>query len=272
MNPKVSVCMIAYNQEKFIGQAIESVLMQEAEFEYELVIGEDCSKDQTRTILEEYQGRYPDRVRLLDNEQNMGATRNLARTMEQCRGQYIALLEGDDYWTSPVKLQKQADFLDENSDCSSCYHATQMIDRYNRFKTILPVSKFRKHRSTLQDLIVNDSFMATCSIMFRNHLFDKYPLVLFTSNLIADWSLNVLNAQHGLIGYLDEEMSVYRSSSSEGAFTARSRNVAMHEAIKINEAFNEYLGFKYDEIIKRKIVRYYYGMALGYLFLGDVKQ
>ena len=272
MTPKVSVCMITYNQEQYIRQAIESTLMQQTTFEYELVIGEDCSKDQTRSIVEDYQSRNPERIRLLLNEHNLGATRNFAAVLNACQGQYIALLEGDDYWTSPDKLQKQVDFLDSHPDYAICYHATQLVDRAGVSRLILPLPKFKKATSALLDLIVNDSFMATCSIMFRNRLFGKIPSVFFTSNMIADWPLNVLNAQHGPIGYLDELMSVYRSNSSDGAFTATRSSLIMREAIRINEAFDAYWNFQYHGIIQNKLAYYYCNMAIDYLGVGDLKK
>lgn len=272
MTPKVSICMITYHQEQYIRQAVESVLMQQTAFEYELVIGEDDSQDQTRTILKDYRIHNPDRVRLLLNEHNLGATRNFAATLKACQGQYIALLEGDDYWTSPDKLQKQVDFLDSHPDYAICYHATQLVDRAGVPRVILPVPEFRKDTSTLLDLIANDSFMATCSVMFRNRLFGEIPPVFFASNLIADWQLNVLNAQYGLIGYLDEMMSVYRSNSSDGAFTATRPSVIMREAIKINEAFDAFWNLRYHDVIQKKLACYYYKMTIDYLQMGDLKQ
>ena len=122
-SPKVSVLMIAYNEEQFVKQAIQSVLMQKANFEYELVIGEDCSTDRTREIVLEFQRKYPDRIRLLLAKRNLGASVNWIRTLRGCRGQYVANLDGDDYLTSAHELQKQADFLDAHPECSICFHA-----------------------------------------------------------------------------------------------------------------------------------------------------
>ena len=119
---KVSVHMITYNHEKFIAQAIESALMQQVDFDYEIVIGEDCSTDRTREIVVAYQQRHPDKIRLLLHEQNVGVSLNDIRVYRACRGEYVAWLEGDDYWTSPHKLQKQADFLDSHPACSACFH------------------------------------------------------------------------------------------------------------------------------------------------------
>src|SRR4051794_3890726 len=119
---KVSVCMITYNHERFIEQAVASALTQATSFEYEIVIGEDCSTDRTRNILIELQRANPDKIRLLLPEHNLGAQRNFVQTLDMCRGQYIAYLEGDDYWTSSAKLQQQVDFLDQHADFAICFH------------------------------------------------------------------------------------------------------------------------------------------------------
>ena len=111
MSIKVSVCMITYNHERFIAQAVESALMQETDFDYEIVIGEDCSTDGTRQVLLDLHDRHPDRIRLLLREKNIGASHNFVGTLEACRGEYVAFLDGDDYWTCPNKLQKQANSI-----------------------------------------------------------------------------------------------------------------------------------------------------------------
>ena len=128
---KVSVAMITYNHERFIAQAIESVLMQQTDFAVELVIGEDCSTDGTREIVRAYGERYPERVHPLLHEHNLGLKghNNFVATLKACRGQYIALLEGDDYWTDPHKLQKQVDFLDGHPEYVGCFHnAMEVFD------------------------------------------------------------------------------------------------------------------------------------------------
>jgi glycosyltransferase involved in cell wall biosynthesis len=125
---KVSVMMITYNHERYIAKAIESVLMQQTDFDYELIIGEDCSTDGTRTIVRTYGKRYPERIRLLLPEYNLGAQSNLAATLNACRGEYIASLEGDDYWINPNKLQKQVDFLEKNNSFSLCGHWVDNVD------------------------------------------------------------------------------------------------------------------------------------------------
>jgi glycosyltransferase involved in cell wall biosynthesis len=113
-NILVSVCLITYNQEQFISEAIESALMQEADFKYEIVISDDCSTDRTREICETYQQSYPDVIRLLPKTANVGLKKNFVRALTECQGKYIAYLEGDDKWTSPHKLAKQADVMEHD--------------------------------------------------------------------------------------------------------------------------------------------------------------
>src|SRR5438132_1821213 len=101
---KLSVMMITYNHERFIAQALDSILAQRVNFDYEIVIGEDCSTDGTRDILMDFHRRYPDRIVLLLRDHNLGVMRNFEATLGACRGRYLALLEVDDYWTSENKL------------------------------------------------------------------------------------------------------------------------------------------------------------------------
>ena len=124
---KVSVLVMTYNHEKFISQALESVAMQETNFEYEILISEDCSTDRTREIVMDFQKAYPEKVRLLLSEQNIHSNEIVVRGIRAARGQYIALLDGDDYWTSPHKLQKQADFLDRHPECSLSFHNARIF-------------------------------------------------------------------------------------------------------------------------------------------------
>ena len=124
-NPKVSVCMVTYNQENFIAQAIECALMQKTDFDYEIVIGEDCSTDRTREVVVDYQKKHPDKIKTLLHPYNLGPVHspgknNFIKTLKICKGRYIALCEGDDYWTDPLKLQKQVDFLEANPEYSFC--------------------------------------------------------------------------------------------------------------------------------------------------------
>jgi glycosyltransferase involved in cell wall biosynthesis len=272
MHPKVSICMVTYNHQPFISQAIDSVLMQKTDFEYELIIGEDCSTDETLTIVQAYSVSFPERIKLVLQKQNVGATRNFASVLESCNGQYVALLEGDDYWTSPDKLQKQVEYLERHPNCAICYHSCEVVDKVGVSKGMfLPINLYKKPTSTLLDLIVNDSFMATCSVMFRARLFNYFPDVFFVLRNVCDWPLNVLNAEHGDIGFIDEVMSSYRQQSSDFAWSSNPLSKIMLNSIRLNEAFNEYFKFEYSNIFEAKIANYYYLMSLDYFRQGNIR-
>ena len=113
----VSVSMITYNHAPYIAQAIEGVLQQKVNFPIELVVGEDCSTDGTRQIVLEYQKKYPDIIRVITSDNNVGSHKNSLRTMKACRGKYIAFCEGDDYWHHPHKLRIQVDYLETHPEC-----------------------------------------------------------------------------------------------------------------------------------------------------------
>lgn len=117
----LSVVMTTYNHERYIAQAIESVLRQQTSFRIEIVVGEDCSSDRTRAIVEDYQRMYPEAIRLVTSEENVGWRRNYRRSIAAARGKYIALLDGDDYYTHRKKLQLQVDLLEANPDVGMCY-------------------------------------------------------------------------------------------------------------------------------------------------------
>jgi glycosyltransferase involved in cell wall biosynthesis len=127
----LSVCLLTYNHEFFIRKAIENAVNQQTNFDYEIIIGEDCSTDNTRKICEEYQEKYPDKIRLLPSEKNLGLKENFLQTFRECKGKYIAYLEGDDYWLSTEKLQKQIDILEKDLDVSMVHTNCKVWDVEN---------------------------------------------------------------------------------------------------------------------------------------------
>jgi Glycosyltransferases involved in cell wall biogenesis len=207
--PKVSVAMITYNHEKFIGKAIESVLIQEIGAGVELVIGEDCSVDSTRSIVETYPARFPGVVRLVTSNENVGMMKNFVRTIEACRGDYIAFLEGDDYWTSKDKLRLQTAFLDEHPDCALCHHRVSYLDdATGQIVSEFPPPQHRERRTAGSEL-VNRNFVQTCSLMIRRKAIPRLSKD-FAKLKLGDWPICVLASQNGWIGYIDQNMSVYR--------------------------------------------------------------
>ncbi|MEM9923097.1 MAG: glycosyltransferase [Cyanobacteria bacterium P01_D01_bin.50] len=255
-NIKVSVSLITFNHEKFIAQAIESILNQKVNFNYEIVIGEDFSRDKTREIVINYQKQFPDKIRLILPEKNLGCygQKIFVKTLQACRGEYIALLDGDDYWTFPYKLQQQVDFLDNHPECTICFHDVTIIfedkaklpRRYNDFEP----SQF----SDLEN-ILKSNFIPTCSTLYRRGLFSEFP-DWYYDTVCGDWVLHILNARHGKIGYINKSMGIYRVHRN-GLFSSMRKIQQLQEVSKCYEFLNEYLNFEYNHLIKsEQIYRY----------------
>jgi glycosyltransferase involved in cell wall biosynthesis len=203
----VSVVMITYNHSLYIKQAIESIISQKTNFDFELVICNDKSTDDTDTIIRETIASNPNghKVKYYNNEVNLGMMPNSVYALEQASGKYIALCEGDDYWCDDQKLQIQADFLENNPDFSLCFHNVYLLTG-TELKEDNPRKKIHEI-TTIKDLAKNN-YIHTPSVMYRNNLFElpKY----FSEAPIGDYFLHMLNAQHGKIKYMDKIMSVYR--------------------------------------------------------------
>lgn len=243
---KVSVCMITYNHEQFIKQAVASALQQVTGFEYEIVIGEDCSTDRTRDILVELQQANPDKIRLLLRDRNLGGQLNFVQTLSACRGEYIAYLEGDDYWTSSAKLQKQVDFLDQHSDFAICFH--NALKFYADGGLSEPIcADDQPAVSTIEDML-RKNFIPACSVMFRNKLFESFPDWFFSLKL-GDWPLHILNAQYGKIGYINEVMAVYRIHRA-AAWSALAPDRIIDYTIEMLRHVNAHFGYKYQQAVE----------------------
>ena len=121
MKPLVSVCVTAYNHAPYIAQALESILAQRTSFGVEIVVGDDCSGDGTAEIVSHYVAQYPDRVRLITGERNVGMRANYRRVVEACRGEYVAMCDGDDFWCDEEKLQRQVEVLENDRGVGLCY-------------------------------------------------------------------------------------------------------------------------------------------------------
>lgn len=263
---KVSVAMITYNHEKFIAKAIDSILMQRTNFDYEIVIGEDCSTDNTRNIILNYNKRYPDKFKLLLNKTNLGGQINVTQVHKACRGEYVAILDGDDYWTSSDKLQKQVDFLDNQSDCSACFHDALIVFE-DGSKEPTSYRPSQKEFSTVEDLLL-DNFIPTGSVMYRRAQAENVPE--WVSKLkMGDWPFHILNALNGKIGYIDEKMGVYVVHHG-GIWSTKNWQDHEPAIIEMFETLNKHLDPKYKRIINRILRWRYFSLSNQYESIGDL--
>lgn len=204
----VSICMITYNHEKYLKKAIDGVLMQKTNFDFELVIANDNSPDATVAIVEEYIQSHPSghKIKFLNNKANLGMMPNFINAIENCHGKYIALCEGDDYWTDENKLQKQVDFLEKNSDYAICFHHVN-IDNNGTISEDT-ITKKVPQKTTIKNLS-KGNYIHTCSVVYRNHLFGEFPDYFYKAP-VGDYFLHLLNSRHGNIYCINELMANYR--------------------------------------------------------------
>lgn len=242
--------MITYNHEKFIAEAIEGVVMQKTNFPFELVIGEDCSTDNTRAICIEYQKKYPDIIRLRLPETNQGMMLNWINNIENGQGKYIALCDGDDYWTDPYKLQKQFDFMEANPDFALSSHSVYTLMCGHLDENI----EMERDELTTEDIIRKDWGLLTASIFFRKEAHKTLDWYYTVKN--GDYALQLIVSLSGKIKYLPEYMSVYRQHLGGMSSTLKPLNQTAWMIYLLHE-FDKYTGCKYRKVIVERIRRMY---------------
>jgi glycosyltransferase involved in cell wall biosynthesis len=251
---KVSVLMLAYNHQKFIARAVESALDQETTFPYEIVIRDDNSTDDTPKILAQYQANYPALLRVLPTDRRLGMHQNLRETYRACRGEYLAALDGDDFWTCPQKLQRQADFLDAHPQCSACFHNALVIDEDGNYFDKPFCWAEQKEFATVEDMLARN-FIPTSAALYRFRRFPKGFLTELRGVLVADWPVNVAYALQGPIGYLKEVMSVYTKHAA-GLWTGASSADKVRSLEDMYTAIDRYTNQQYAPLIQALITRW----------------
>jgi glycosyltransferase involved in cell wall biosynthesis len=206
--PGVSVCIITYNQAAYVAQAIESALMQHIAFETEIIVCDDKSTDGTAEIIQQYANQYPTRIKAYYATNNLGMLRNWQKALMLCKGKYIALLEGDDFWTDPNKLQKQYNILEHHPDCAICF--TNATIKYESgepgFNTYVTITG---EKFTAADLL-NFNFIPTCSVLMRNNITEAFFHQAYFKSPFADWIIHTLNSKYGSMYFLNEFTCTYR--------------------------------------------------------------
>jgi glycosyltransferase involved in cell wall biosynthesis len=281
---KVSVVILTYNQKAFIAQCIESAVNQQTNFDYEILVGDDFSTDGTRDIILDLQNRYPDKVKPVLHPHNMGRNGlfNTIETLKKATGEYVSIIDGDDYFLDPLKLQKQADYLDSNATFSACFHNTFLM--YENPKDICggdkkyPVTEnstglvpheagaaffvlnppSQKRVNELSDFLGDEEtwFIGTASILYRREWL-YYP----------EWSLNSLSgdipryiilAKRGPIGYLPDIMSVYRKNRGGASFTDNKSDIGfLQNRLAMYDGIDQETEGKFAHIIAQNKAHYW---------------
>jgi glycosyltransferase involved in cell wall biosynthesis len=256
--PLLSVCIMTFNHEKFIAQTLDSVLSQKARFEFEIILGEDESSDGTRKICIEYANKFPGKIHLVLRERkdviyidgNATGRFNFIENLKLCRGRYIALLDGDDYWIDENKLQKQVDFLEINSKYSGC-SANALENQGSEFKQ----SELYKDCYSFEDLLSGNSIY-TCSAVFRNTF--TIP-DWFSKCKMGDWALWLLITQNGPIYNFRETMAVYRMHNNSIWFS-KGKEKNLKDIIATYDFFLNEFDPKLKKKLRTASKPYYYNL------------
>lgn len=258
----VSVLMLTYNQENYIDQAIRSVLGQKTNFNFELVIGNDASTDHTADICQRWKERYPNRIVFINRTQNLGLQQNFIQTYAHCSGKYMAICEGDDFWTSRHKLQKQVDFLESHPDYAICFH--RVINYYEERGVKSLSNGGQKTNTDILDL-AQSNYITNVSVLFRRHYLEQLPK-WFDRVSTYDYAMHLITAQHGKIHYINRPMAVYRQHG-RGIWSESQTDKKLDIALVIRELLIDYFKERNREVYDRlrqahsniclNLIRYY---------------
>lgn len=293
--PLISIIIVTYNHEKFIANSIDSIIKQEVDFKYELLICNDASSDKTNEILSSYKASYPDLIKVFHNESNEGPWHSANKTHQKCTGKYITWLDGDDYWTYDKKLQKQVDFLEANPEYIGCFHDAQIVTTPNDSSSANDhstqqllddcdrYSQFNEYRSDFYPWhLLQRNIIPTASLVFRN--IDN--LSLFAGphevNLSLNWLLHLRIIKSSKFKYFDEPWSVY-NDHPEGASKKvvlnlfKEANISILESLLSDEYYskfkkgiyqsitNEYLQILLNPATFKESKKLYYKASINYL-------
>lgn len=210
--PLLSVALIVYDHEQFLEDAFEGIFMQQVDFDYEVVVSNDCSTDNSQAIIDLWKAKHPETIRLIDNPTNLGMHKNWEKCMRTCSGKYVALLEGDDAWISPNKLKLQVDFLEKNPDFGMTA-TNAKVELVGQSAQHPDYADHSEGKYGIPDLLENQ-FIPTCSVIFRAEWLPKnFPKYYYTSPMV-DYLVHLMILQKGPMYYFNQVTSVYRLHGS----------------------------------------------------------
>ena len=248
----VDIMMPVYNQERFIAQTIESIVRQRTTFRFRLLIGEDCSTDNTRSLIKKYAGLYPDKIFPIYNEVNLGSNGNSSNIYLSATAKYVALCEGDDFWVDDQKLQKQVTFMEANSGFSACFSDVVIVDELNTNLPIFP--PFTKDIYEIQDFINSEmNIVPTPSLLFRNVLPKPLPH-FYGIALGGDMITQLLLADKGKLKFMNEKLAAYRNHSGGMSKSKENQEKSEMALKKAYMELNAYFDFRYDHFFRQRFL------------------
>jgi glycosyltransferase involved in cell wall biosynthesis len=264
--PRVSVVLLTYNHEQFIDQAIASVVAQRTSFPFEVLLTEDCSTDRTRELVIAAAERHPEVIRLFLSERNLNTNEVTLRALRAARGDYVAFLDGDDYWTSPEKLQRQVDYLDAHPGCVISFHDVMQISDVPGVETQRHNGAEFRRISTVEHLLER-CFIAGCAPLIRRDVLRDLPS-WFEHAPVGDWPIYTLAARRGTVDFLPEPMGVYRIHNG-GLWTSMARVRKLESIVWFYETMLRELGPEHGALIRAVLGTRYSDLMLAQEAAGD---
>jgi glycosyltransferase involved in cell wall biosynthesis len=263
-NILISVVMITYGHEKYIKKAIESVLNQKLDYKLELIIANDCSPDNTDNIVTNIiqTHRMSSSIKYFRHNINKGMMSNFSWALNQAKGSYVAICEGDDYWTDEEKLNKQISFLAQNSVFSFCFHSVKVINSSKDYKYHFSIPK--KSVLTIKHIILKH-YIPTCSVVFRKEFLpDTFPQ-WFEESIVGDIPIEIMLASKGPIKYLNQNMAVYRKHESGITLNKGHQIKARHGFINLYKNLSLYFNGQYWLLLNFMVLKNYLGITKDYV-------
>lgn len=265
--PVASVVLLTYDHERYLAQAVEGVLGQRADFGVELLLTEDRSTDRTREIALDYAARHPGRVRLFLSERNLNTNEVTARAIRAARGEFVAFLDGDDFWTSPDKLRLQVAYLDAHPECAMCFHDVQVVTDDGAVEPETYTGDSVPEQTGIPE-ILERCFVAGCSPLIRRSAIADLP-EWFEHAPVGDWPLYVLAAEHGRVGYLSQVLGAYRRHGG-GYWSGASRAVQMRRTVDFYEMIRTHVGPSHGGHLRDLLARRLCDLGMSQEALGDI--
>lgn len=264
--PRVSVAMISYRHRPFIAAALDGVLAQRRDFPIEIVISDDCSPDGTGAEIDRYQAAHASLFVRRDPPANVGMNQNFGRVWSACRGEYIAVLEGDDFWHDPEKLALQVAFMDSHPECTMSAHRCRVLvteqGSEGRLAGEFPAGPLPETLGFAE--LVRGNVFHTCSVMFRAGVVAVLPDWL-NELALGDWPLTLLHSAQGPAGFMDRTLATYRVHPG-GAWSTSTREQQVSRTAQALEGLREALPTRRSDIDAVLAPLYYeaskYGVAL----------
>ena len=261
----VSVICTAYNHERFIRRALEGFVNQKTDFPFELIVHDDASVDGTADVIREYERKYPDLIKAVYQEENQfsqGISPTKAFVFPKVRGEYLAICEGDDYWTDENKLQLQYDYMKAHPDCAMCVHQATLHNCFKNTDTVFPENTQSRELSVDEIIKAGGGAFATNSMFMKKSVYMEMP-DCFKAKGFSDYQVLINGALKGTVYYLARNMSTY-NFGVEGSWSTRTlfenKKAVRHcdEVIRMLSTFNEAYDYKYYKAVQKAISKYEY--------------